>query len=180
MGQDAGHLAGASSAGLCDHHRRRPTLAQYFFFFFFLTVSLGPGSPGTENAKVCKCRAIAVSAELRCFPNEHLDDVNHPSGKHFRPAQAAGWRAAPSHPAGVHKPGAGPQSQTSLSPRKTPPRMGAEPLRRGHADNRLPSPLAGLPWAGIWSTVRGLCRYGWPGPRASRWLFSKAVCKGKT
>lgn len=80
-------------------------------FFFFLTVSLGPGSPGTEKCQSLQMQGNRrVSPELRCFPNEHLDGVNHPGGKHFRPAQAAGWRAAPSHPAGVHKPGAGPQS----------------------------------------------------------------------
>lgn len=101
-----------SSALLCENHWRWTTLGHFFSFFFFFNTYLAPKhyeQQQQQKDEVCKSRAITVSAsELRCFPNAHLDDVNHPSGKHFRPGRrlqagrAASSPARSINPAGLH------------------------------------------------------------------------------
>lgn len=148
------------SALLCENPRTRTTLGQDFLF---LKISLAPRRYEQKNAEVCNSRAITVSARSRdVSPNEHLGDVNHPRGKHFRPGCRLGGVHSPTGQ--VHKPGAGRPCKCSFHRQRPPSGPGSRCLPGGRSDNGQGGshpPFWPTYPALLWGSgaVRGFCPY---------------------
>lgn len=114
------------SALLCENPRTRTILGREFLF---LKISLAPRPLWTEECRSLQLQGNhRVSSEPRCFPNEHLGDVNHPRGKHFRPGHRLGGVHPPTSQ--VHKPGSGRPCKRSFHWQRPPPGLGADACRR--------------------------------------------------